>query len=228
SAPSIAKGLMQQFVATGTYSDGSSQNLTSTVNWSSSSQGVATISSGGLATGTGVGITTVAASFGTVSGSTTLTVAAAALVSIAVTPSAPSIAKGQMQQFVATGTYSDGSSQNLTSTVNWSSSSQGVATISNGGLATGTSVGTTTVAASFGMVSGSTTLTVTTAALVSIAVTPGNPSIASGANQQFTATGTYTDGSMQNITGTVTWTSNTSAVATISNAAGTNGLATSV
>ena len=47
----------------------------------------------------------------------------------------------------------------------------------------------------------------TSAGLVSIAVTPANPSIALGTNQQFTATGTYTDGSTLNLTGSVTWSS---------------------
>ena len=50
-----------------------------------------------------------------------LTVTAATLASIAVTPASPSIGKGATQQFVATGTYSDNSTQNLiTSTVTWS------------------------------------------------------------------------------------------------------------
>jgi hypothetical protein len=49
-------------------------------------------------------------------------------------------------------------------------------------------------------------VTVTSAALVSIAVTPNNPTLALNATQQFTATGTYTDGSTQNLTSTgVTW-----------------------
>ncbi len=41
----------------------------------------------------------------------------AALVSIAVTPASPSIAKGLTEQFTATGTYTDNSTQNLTSQV---------------------------------------------------------------------------------------------------------------
>lgn len=60
--------------------------------------------------------------------------------------------------------------------------------------------------------------------LVSIAVTPANPSISMVSTQQFTATGTYSDGSHADLTGTVTWTSGTPAAATI--AAG--GLATGV
>jgi len=68
-----------------------------------------------------------------------------------------------------------------------------------------------------------TTLTVTEARLVSIAVTPANPTIAAGQQQQFTATGAYTDGSQQNLTSTAVWTSNAPSVATVS-----AGLATAI
>jgi hypothetical protein len=57
------------------------------------------------------------------------------------------------------------------------------------------------------------------AALTSIAVTPANPTIQAASTQAFTATGTYTDSTTQNITGQVTWSSSNTAVATI-NAAG--------
>jgi hypothetical protein len=63
------------------------------------------------------------------------------------------------------GTYSDGSTQNLTTTVTWSASNTGIATISNAtgskGLATAVSAGATTITAAAGGVSGTTTLTVT-------------------------------------------------------------------
>ena len=49
------------------------------------------------------------------------------------------------------------------------------------------------------------TLTIGPAALVSIAITPADASIALGTNETFTATGTYTDGSTQNLTTAVTW-----------------------
>ena len=66
------------------------------------------------------------------------------------------------------------------------------------------------------------------ATLTSIEVTPANPSIAFGKTQQFTATGTYSDSTTQNLTTSVTWDSSSKSVATISNAVGSNGLATSV
>ena len=51
----------------------------------------------------------------------TLTVTAAMLSSIALTPASPSVAKGLTEQFTATGTYSDGTTSDLTSQVTWAS-----------------------------------------------------------------------------------------------------------
>ena len=224
--PSVVLGNGQQFTATGTYSNGSTQNLTSTATWSSSTPGVATMNTTGMATSVSAGSTTIMAALGSINGSTALTVTSApALVSIAVTPANPSVVLGNGQQFTATGTYSNGSTQNLTSTATWSSSTPGVATMNTTGMATSVSAGSTTITAALGSINGSTALTVTSApALVSIAVMPANPSVVLGNGQQFTATGTYSNGSTQNLTSTATWSSSTPGVATMN----TTGLATSV
>ena len=84
----------------------------------------------------------------------------ATLVSIAVTPANPSIAAGGAQQFTATGTYSDNSTQNLTSSVTWSSTNASVATIDGAGLATAIAAGSTPIQATSGTITGSTTLAV--------------------------------------------------------------------
>jgi len=168
---SIANATTQQFTATGTYSDNTTQDLTTSVTWASSDTSKATISnaggSNGKATAVAAGTTTIKATLGTVSGTTTLTVTAATLQSIAVTPTNPSIALGTPQQFTATGTYSDNTTQNLTASVTWDSSDTSKATISNAGgsngKATPVAAGTTTIKATLGTVSGTTTLTVTTA-----------------------------------------------------------------
>ena len=83
-----------------------------------------------------------------------------ALASLAVTPSNASVLPGGTQQFTATGTFSDGSTQNLTSSVTWTSKNTGVATISGSGLATGVGTGNTTIQASSGPISSSTGLSV--------------------------------------------------------------------
>ena len=95
------------------------------------------------------------------------------LTSITVTPANPSILTGGTQQFTATGHYSDGSTQNLTSLATWSSSSPTVATVNSGGLASGLSAGTTTISAGVSAVSGSTTLTVQAPLVVTTASLPG-------------------------------------------------------
>jgi hypothetical protein len=219
--PRIVAGGTQQFKATGTYSDGSTQDVTSQATWSSTTTTVATIGTGGLASAVSAGSTTISAKLAGVTGSTTLTVQTPpTLTSIAVTPATPTIVAGGTQQFAATGTYSDGSTQNVTTQATWSSRTTTVATISPSGLATALSAGSTTISATLTGVTGSTTFTVQTPpTLNSIAVTPANPTIVAGGTQQFAATGSYSDGSTQNVTSQATWSSSTTTVATINGSA---------
>ena len=69
-----------------------------------------------------------------------------------------------------------------------------------------------------------TTTPTTTRTLSSIAVTPTSGNLVISSTRQFTATGTYSDGSNANISSLVTWASSNTTVATISSA----GLATGV
>jgi Bacterial Ig-like domain (group 2) len=219
--PQIAKGTTQQFSATGTYSDGSQQNLTASVTWASSDPTKATINTSGLATGATAGTTTISATLSGITGNTSFAVRDATLVTIAITPANPTIANGMTEQFTATGTYSDTTTADITNSVTWSSTIPATATIASTGFATGVGMGTSTIQAALNGVTGGTTLTVTASVLASIAVTPANPQIATGTTQQFTAIGTYSDGSDQDLTGTVAWASTTTSVATIT----ANGLA---
>jgi hypothetical protein len=234
--PSIPKGTTQQFVATGIYSDHSTQDLTAQVVWISSNTSTANISnaahSNGLASALATGSVVISAALGNVSGTTNLSVTTATLVSIEVSPTDPSIPKGMTQQFVATGIYSDHSTQDLTTQVVWSSSNTSIADISNAadsnGLATSLAAGSAVIRAALGNVSGTTTLEVTAATLISIQLDPIDTAIPMEVSQQFTATGIYSDDSMQDLTQQVTWNSSAESVAAVSNAAGSKGLATPV
>jgi 6-phosphogluconolactonase (cycloisomerase 2 family)/uncharacterized protein YjdB len=218
--PSIAQGTSVQLTATGVFSDGSTQNLKDTVSWTSSAVAMVTVDPNGLATGTAVGGATVTANQGGVSGAATVTVTPAVLISIAVTPLNFSIAAGTQEQLVATGTFSDGTTQDLTHSVNWTSAPAGFATVDPNGLVTGTAMGGTTVTANQGGVSGATTVTVTPAVLISIAVTPLNFSIAAGTQEQLVATGTFSDKTIQNLTASASWISSSPAVATVDSPGG--------
>ena len=218
--PSIAPGTTEQFVATGHYSDNSSKNLTSSATWSSGSTNVATISNSGgtqgLATALASGTSTIQATFGGLVGSTTLTVSGATLQSITVTPANPAVPLGTAQQFTATGNFSDGTTQVITNTVSWSSSSNSVMSLTQSGMATAKKVGGATVIATSGSISGSTFATVNAASLSSITITPGDSTIAENTSVQLTATGLFTDGGTRNITTQVVWSSSQPAVATAS------------
>lgn len=165
---SLPKGISEQFIATGIYSDGSKQSLTASAAWSSSNPAVATISNSGVAAAVGAGTTTITATAGITSLSYNLTVTNAALNYISVTPPAPSVGVGQTRQLTATGAFSDGSTLDITSSVSWSSSNISIAKVNSSattpvGLATGVSPGTVIITANSSgtnQILASTTLTV--------------------------------------------------------------------
>ena len=237
--PTSIKSTTRLFTATGHYSDSTTQNLTTspTTTWASSSTSTAIISnsagSRGLASTIAPGTTTISATAQGITGSTTLTVVSASLATITVTPNNASVALGFTRTFLATGTYTDGSTQDLSTQVTWVSSAVDVAIISNSngsqGLTSSLSTGSAVIRATLGSVTGATTLTVTPPTLVGpIVITPSDPTLSAGGTQQFTATGDYSDGSTLDITTAVTWSSSSPAAATISNDPGSEGLATTV
>lgn len=165
TAATIAVGQTQQFSGSGTTNSG--QTVTGTgANWVSSNTSVATVDQNGLATAVGVGTTSITATVqtggGPVTGSATLTVTAAVLQSITLNPASPFVTAGTTQQFTATGVYSDSTQQTLTSAT-WTSSNTSVASINSSGLASASSVGSTTITASVSGINGSTGMTVTAA-----------------------------------------------------------------
>jgi len=222
--PSVPAGATKQFSATGINPDGSTHDLAGNVTWSSSNPSVATINSTGLATTLATGTTTITATSGNISGSTTLKVYLATLSSISLTLPDGSIPAGISQQAVVTGTYSDGTSHDITTRVIWSSSDSSAVTVDGGGLAKAISPGSAVIRVTSESVSATATLTVNAATPVFISVTPLIPSIPVGVNEQLMATATYSDGTRFDVTEQVNWSSSDPSVAAISK----NGLITAI
>ncbi|MBC3921114.1 Ig-like domain-containing protein [Undibacterium sp. CY18W] len=225
----VASGGMQQFVATATYADGASRDVTATSAWTSATPAVATVvSNTGVAKGVVSGSSVISASFGGKTASATLTVSPALLQSISLLPANPSIAVGGTQKFQAMGTYSDGTTSDITAISTFTSASPAFATVSSTGLATGVAIGSSTITAVSGVTTATTKLTVTGAGLASIALTPANPPMQIGTTQQLTVTAKYTDGSSVNVTASSSFSSATPAIATVSTATASNGLVTAI
>ena len=215
----------KQFSAIGTFDDNSTQDMTQSVLWSSSTPGVATITNLGLVTSLSPGSTTITAMLGAVSNSTTLTVSTVKLVSITISPANGRVQKGTSLKFTATGNYSDGSTAKLAN-VTWRSSKNNLANMRGSGILHAKKAGTLTVTASASGITGSTSLTIGTGTLVSVDITPANPTVAAGGTQQFIALGTFSDSTTQDVSINSHWSSTISGVATIANAPVNAGLAT--
>jgi LruC domain-containing protein len=234
----VAKGLSQKFTAIGFYSDNSTRDLTNSVTWgisapssllipvsnalmgSNTTSSIASISnainSKGIAIGQNIGSIDVTATLEKISGTTKLTVGAAELVSLNISSSLGSKAKGLKEQFTAVGLYTDASGQDLTTQVNWKSDSNAdskddclVACISNEvnekGLVTAVEVGETKISATIGSVTATKQFSVSPAVLSFLSVESANSSIPNGLIEKMYAIGFYSDNTSRDISSNVTW-----------------------
>jgi Bacterial Ig-like domain (group 2) len=227
-APQVAAGGTAQLKAIGTYTDGSTKDLTGTATWVSSAPGVATVSAGLVscsASATLSGSATISATgptaTGTTTGSATVTCLAPVLTSITIAPTQLTLPTGGTAQLAATGNYSSGPAQSLTNTVQWSSSVSSVATVSAAGLVTcnagATMNGSATITAASGSVSASISVTCQAAQLKYIKVSPEkNCEIPARGKFQLTAIGVFASGATKNVTATANWTSSAPSIATVS------------
>ncbi len=227
-SPSIPVGIRQQFIAIGTFEDGRTQDITSSVTWTTSSSDAATISNTGLATAINFGSPTIKAGFGGIFGTVLLDINPAGLSLVVVAPANSSLGVGTTRQYTARAHFSDGSSYDVTAYATFSSSDPSIATIDDTGLATGIGIGNTNIMAVFTGTTGSTPLQVKQIDLTSMRIEPPNATIPVGKILPYKAVGVFNDGSEQDLTSSVIWFSERNKVATISNVDGSRGEALGV
>ncbi len=185
----LAVTTSKQFIAIARDADGNVVGINPT--WSVAAGG-GSISSSGLFTAAAVigdFANTVKATYGSLSGTASVTVIAGPLASITVTPTPTTLSIGGTQQYTAVGKDAGGNTVAISPT--WSVCC-GSGTISSSGLFTaGTTPGTFTnaVYATSGGVSGHATVTVIPGPLATISVTPNPSLLVVGATQQLTAVG---------------------------------------
>ncbi|MFC1933725.1 Ig-like domain-containing protein, partial [Chloroflexota bacterium] len=164
-ALSLKAGQSQSFSAAGNYT-GDIVDITSTATWDSSNKTVARIMPGGTAITYVAGTTTITATTGNKTGSALLTVEAAEITSVQVTPVDPTMefeyGKTPTIQFRAIAVYTDGSTtDNTSSGAIWNSDATATANVTTGGLVTVLqSGGPVTISAQVGTKTGESDLTI--------------------------------------------------------------------
>lgn len=211
----LAIGTTTRLTAIATFADQSTQDVSSQVGWLSSNTAVATVDSTGLVTGVAAGSTTLSASLLGVTASTSIQVNNTSVSALQVIPAVTTIALGTKSQLQAIATFADGSTQDVSSQVQWSSNDPFIAGVDSLGLVTGSGIGQATVTATLGAISRSATLTVTNAIATALQVIPPTASLPKGAKLQFQAIATFSDNSSQDVTNQVNWNSSDISVATI-------------
>lgn len=207
----------QVFTVTGYWNNYDSLNITNQCTWTSSNTGIVTINSAGIATMIGFGVVTITATAPNgMSISTTLS-NIAHRISIAITPSSVSLSNyGSTQQLVVTARYNDGSTNSVTNLCTWSYDSSYI-TIDSTGLVTAIALDVPndlTITATLGTDLASIACH-STYSLSSIAVTPSASTIGVGTTAAFTATGTWSNNSVRDISHICAWISTNTNVATV-------------
>lgn len=186
--------------------------------WTTDAPDVATVMGDATATVTGVkpGHATITALVGAVASSVDVTVTAAVVDSIAVTATPSVVPLGTTAQLAAMAHYSDGHTVDATSMVTWTLMDATLGAIDATGLLTTLATGTTDASAALDGVTGTASIMVSRAALVSLAIADANPgNIPKGIDHPLVANGTFTDGTKADITAMVDWSSSKPAVATV-------------
>ncbi len=239
--PSYPAGLTFGCTAYGYGTAGTQWDLSDTVAWSSTDPHFVQVSdtagTGGQARGVTAGSAVVVATLGAISGARTVTVNAATLQAITITPGDISLPAGFTQRFGAAGTFAlPGAARrcDVTQWSSWSSNDTSAVVVGNTGsyramgwmlAAHDTPV---TVTASLLGRAGTATVTVNHATLATIAVVPSAAQVGAGLRAQFAARGRYSDGSERDVTDSATWSTGDSSVAGVSNAFGAAGLAVGI
>ncbi len=203
SSLSLAAGTSQRLLVRGVFTDGSTLDVTEDTTLGVSDDAVVSLGSpAGTIFGRTAGQTVVRAVLLGKSTQAVVTVSAALLTRIDVTPRIVDLPKGTTQQYLATGVFTDQTTQNLTASALWVSASPDTVSVTPEGLAQGLSVGSTTVQARFGGKTGQADVNITEATLSSLTLDPVQVDLPKGLTLQFTATGLYSDNTTRDVTAT--------------------------
>jgi uncharacterized protein YjdB len=216
--PAVPLGAVKPFTLTATDSTGGTLNVAHLAAWSVDTPAVATVDGGGRLTALAQGTTTLTATLGELTATTTVTVSGPAEISLRVTPDAATLDSGASFQLTAFMLMTDGTWNDLTTVVTWNSAAPGVATVDSGGVVTGVSAGAATITATTGDHTATVTLQVveTVPTTTFVVLTPPTATVQVGQTVQLSATAGLSDQTATNVTATASWTVDPAGVASVS------------
>lgn len=232
----VPLGTTIEFQALATFSDGSERNVSEGAVWDSSnvdSFPLSLVGSGDeakvVASAVSLGSSTVSAGYEGQNASLESIAVSAALRTLELDPEQLTLPLGRSQNVTARGTFSDGSSVDVTEVVSWLA--EGAATVSNApgekGKVTAVAIGATQLTAIYlgedeSETSASIPVTVNAAAFVQITI-DGPSSLGVGLATELTASAMRADGSEYDVTAEAIWTSSDDSILEVSNGEGQSG-----
>lgn len=216
----LTVGLKRQMVATGTFSNGTSKDVSFDCDWSSDAPNIASVSNEehkGLVTGIAVGETKINASFSSQSTSSTIKVHDAKITKITVSPNAFTLTKGYSRQLQAVAKYENDSILDITESAKWKSANISLATVDPLGNVSAHMVGETTITATFDKQNGQSNFTIIAPTLTSMTIypVPATSELTVNTPQQLLAQGIFSNGDELDLTSDVTWISSDSNIASV-------------
>ncbi|MHA2774044.1 Ig-like domain-containing protein [Vibrio harveyi] len=209
----LAKGAKGQMQVFGLYSDNTQQDITSSVtNYRSNDNNVAIVDTYGEVSALASGSAVLTVSYDGFESKAQLIVPEAKVTSLRI-GGVSSINAGTTQNLSATAVFDDGSELDVTSAANWQSSASNVIVDSGSVWARDDSNANVTITASFNGQQAQKALTITSATLSSLSLSPNSIHIVEGATQSFTLEATYSDGNTVPVSDQATWASSNNVIA---------------
>ncbi|MCH8493016.1 MAG: Ig-like domain-containing protein [Idiomarina sp.] len=212
----IAAGESTTLLARATLTDNTHQNVTADTVFSSNSDIVEITDN--RVTGVVVGNAQIEGEHAGFTANVDIEVTPAVITELNIESSTTSLPLGTNATLHAQASYSDGDVRNVSSSADWTVNDSTVIELNSQGDMNAVGVGETSIAVTYQGYSDSISVEVTEAELVTITLNPASKfETFSGATFTATASGTYTDGSETDISSKVSWSSNDSGIASVSN-----------
>lgn len=226
-------GTTEQFIATAIIDNGNGTpiDVTKKVRWSTSDPSIASINQNGLMTSNIVdGMVSIIARWADLNDSTDIMISSADLVSITIEGNTTPVSVCTSgHQLTAKGNFDDSTTRNITDDVSWSSADTSKLQIDQTGKLSSLGSGAVNVTATRNTITGNANISINDD-LQSISISAPDDEVAVNGTLTFTATGTYSDvnSTTRNLTQIATWQSSDTTKLSISNTAGSKGIARGV